>query len=194
MIERIRLWWKFEGKYYHKYFIYGIKNLWKWLPIIWKDRDWDQHYIYTILKTKLEFQAKYIYNRDWHTEAKRDVERMMVIIKLIERQQNDFYKTEYIDYHDIKFEFIPTDGTKKWFEIKDTMLSENYDEYFAKYPRQYKRILSGEDTLSQYLEKDEVIDPTDKSKIAMFIAHENQERSRKLLFKIMEQNIERWWD
>jgi hypothetical protein len=194
MIERIRLWWKFEGKYYHKYFIYGIKNLWKWLPVIWKDRDWDQNYIYTILKTKLEFQAKYISDRDWHTEAKRDAERMHLVVRLIERQQDDFYKTEHIDYHEVEFEFIPTDETKQWFEMKDTMLSENYDEYFAKYPRQYKRVLNGKDTLSQYLEKDEVIDPTDKRKIAMFIAHENQERSRKLLFKIMEQNIERWWD
>ena len=189
MIERIRLWWKFEGKYYHKYFIYGIKNLWKWLPIIWKDRDWDQHYIYTILKTKLEFQAKHIYNRDWHTEAKRDVERMMVVIKLIERQQSDFYKTEHIDYHDIKFEFIPTDETKKWFEIKDTMLSENYDEYFAKYPRQYKRVLSGEVNRFRRSAKEK-----NKQEIAMEIALENQNRSRKLLFKILDQQINQWWD
>jgi hypothetical protein len=30
--------------------------------------------------------------------------------------------------------------------------------------------------------------------IAMNIAHINQDRARKLLFKIMEENIEGWWD
>jgi hypothetical protein len=30
--------------------------------------------------------------------------------------------------------------------------------------------------------------------IAMNIAHINQDRVRKLLFKIMEENIEGWWD
>jgi hypothetical protein len=34
----------------------------------------------------------------------------------------------------------------------------------------------------------------DKELIAMEIAHENHERARKLLFKILERNIERWWD
>jgi hypothetical protein len=30
--------------------------------------------------------------------------------------------------------------------------------------------------------------------LAMNVAHLNHERARKLLFKIMEENIERWWD
>ncbi len=38
------------------------------------------------------------------------------------------------------------------------------------------------------------VDETDKQRIAMEIAHENQERCRKLIFKIMESEIERWWD
>jgi len=194
MLDKIRLWWKFDGKYYHKYFIYGIKNLWKWLPVIWKDRDWDQHYIYTILKTKLEFQAQHIHKYGFHVGAKRDAEKMFLCARLIEIQQEDLYKMEYIDYHDVSYEFVPTDETKKWFEMKDTTHSESYDEYFAKYPRQYKKILNGEDTLSKYLKPDDVMDSNDKHIIAMFIAHENQERSRKLLFKIIEENIESWWD
>jgi hypothetical protein len=41
-----------------------------------------------------------------------------------------------------------------------------------------------------------LIDKTDKDNhhIAIEIARNNQERSRKLLFKIMEENIEGWWD
>jgi hypothetical protein len=34
----------------------------------------------------------------------------------------------------------------------------------------------------------------DKQVIAMNIGHINHDRARKLLFKIMEENIEGWWD
>ena len=34
-------------------FITGIKNLWAWFPIIWKDRDWDGWFIYQIIEFKL---------------------------------------------------------------------------------------------------------------------------------------------
>ncbi len=50
IFRRIYLWWKFDGRYYHKYFKQGIKNLWYWLPIIWKDRSWDDHYIFEVLE------------------------------------------------------------------------------------------------------------------------------------------------
>ena len=33
-----------------------------------------------------------------------------------------------------------------------------------------------------------------KQKLAMNIGHINHKRARKLLFKLMEQNIEKWWD
>ena len=74
IVEQIKLWWKFEGRYYHRDFINGIKNLWSWFPVIWKDRDWDQTFIYEVLIHKLEKQAKYIGEREWHTRAKRDAE------------------------------------------------------------------------------------------------------------------------
>ena len=31
MLEKIKLWWRFEGRYYYKDFIQGVKNLYKWL-------------------------------------------------------------------------------------------------------------------------------------------------------------------
>jgi hypothetical protein len=38
------------------------------------------------------------------------------------------------------------------------------------------------------------IEEKDKKLIAMEIAHENQDRCRKLVFKIMSNRIEGWWD
>lgn len=42
-IRSIHLWWYHNGRYYHKDFVQGVKNIWNWLPIIWKDRNYD-HY------------------------------------------------------------------------------------------------------------------------------------------------------
>lgn len=189
-MKNIKLWWQFEGRYYHRDFANGVKNLWKWFPIIWKDRNWDQSYIYKIIAKKLEFQADYISRRDWHTNAKRDAERMRLVTRLINLQLEDSYSMEYSDYHDTKYDFIPTDDTKKWYSMQDTLLSERFDEFFAKYPRQHKRALNGE--INRFRRSEDPIE--NKRLLAMEIAHENQERSRELLFKIMSDHIERWWD
>jgi hypothetical protein len=179
LLNSIKLWWRFEARYYHKDFINGIKNLWNWFPTIWKDRDWDQTFIYEVLIHKLEKQAKYIKQNDWHTRAKRDAEKMMLCARLARIQQEDLYMDEYMEYLDQDFEFIPTDETKKWFTMESTITRDNLVNYLYKYRHQHK-----------------LIDKTDKDNqhIALEIAHNNQERSRKLLFKMLEENIERWWD
>ena len=179
MLNSIKLWWEFEGRYYHKDFINGVKNLWNWFPVIWKDRDHDQHFIYEVLIHKLEKQAKYIGERDWHTRAKRDAEKMLLCARLARIQQEDLYQFEFTEYLDQDFEFVPTDETEKWFTMESTITRDNLIDYFYKYRRQHK-----------------LINKTDKDtkRIAIEIARNNQERSRKLLFKIMEENIGKWWD
>ena len=62
-------------------------------------------------------------------------------------------------------------------EIKE--ISERYDEYFKKYPLIYRMV-------------PDLNAP--KGKIAFEMARINEERVHKLLFKILEQNIKKWWD
>jgi hypothetical protein len=189
ILEKISLWWKFEGRYYHKDFAKGIKNLWKWFPVIWKDRDWDDHYIFEVLKFKINKQADYIGDRNIHVNAKRDAEIMRLVNRLIKLNQDEFYGMEYMDYHETKYDFIPTDKTEKWFTMEDELISERFDEYFKKYPRQYKRVINGE--INRYRRP---FEEKDKKLIAMEIAHENQDRCHKLIFKLLEGNIQKWWD
>jgi hypothetical protein len=95
IFRRIYLWWVHDGKYYHKYFKEGVKNLWYWFPVIWKDRHWDDHYIFEVLKHKLKAQAKYISNNDHHTRAQLDAKRMRLCVKLIQLVQDETYAMEY---------------------------------------------------------------------------------------------------
>jgi hypothetical protein len=71
--------------------------LYKWFWIIWKDRDWDHHYIFQVLKFKLEKQAKHLAHVGYHNEAQRDAELMMTCVRLINKIQNEDYYAEYYD-------------------------------------------------------------------------------------------------
>jgi len=189
IFERISLWWKFDGRYYHKDFINGVKNLIKWFPVIWKDRDWDNHYIYEIIGKKLTHQAKYIGDNDRHTMSKRDSERMRLVVKLIKLQQDEFYNMEYADYHNSNYNWLDVEDNPELKELDIELVDENFDDYFKKYPIQYKKVMSGE--INRF---NKLIEEKDNQLIAMEIAHENQDRCRKLIFKIMETHIEGWWD
>ena len=183
-LNSIKLWWEYEGRYYHRDFITGVKNLWNWFPTIWKDRDWDTHYIWEIFKFKLQNQAKYIGDNDRHMSAKRDAEKMRLCVKLMDRLQTEHYSSEYTDYKDSKFHFVPIPDSEN-YEMKSEILREDFDTYFAKYPRIYKQVMEME---NPPFKTDEKIG------IAINIAHINHNRARKLLFKILESAIERRWD
>ena len=113
--------------------IAGIKNIIKWFPIIWKDRNWDHFYLYDILKHKLIFMAEHMYNKGYHEFSKQDGDRMMLCVRLIDKVQNEDYMNELINNDNITLE-----GIQK--------------------------------------------------------AENKHNKAKKLLFKILEQNIERWWD
>jgi len=188
-LQWIPLWWNHDGKYLLKTIKRGIKNIWYWLPIIWKDRHWDSHYIFDIMIHKIKAQSKYIGSRDIHTRAKRDAEVMMTCVRLMEKVQDEFYNSEYSDYHKTKHWFEPADkeGFSTW---ESRILREDFDSYIKKYPLIEKRVMNGEGVFS--LDGEDNLEV--KQKLAMNIGHINHERARKLLFKLMEQNIEKWWD
>lgn len=162
-----------------KQFFKRIYNLYRWFPIIWKDQDWDDFYIFEILKFKLKNQAKYIGGKDRHTRAKRDAEIMMLCVRLIEKVQDEYYGMEYLDYCKSEIKFIPSKSYPGSYELESIELSEHYNDYFKKYPLIYRMV-------------PDLNAP--KEKIAFQIARINEERAYKLLFKILEQNTRKWWE
>ena len=188
-IQWIPLWWSQEGQFTLRNIKIGIKNIWYWLPIIWKDRHWDSHYIFEIMKHKINAQSKYIGERDIHTRAKRDAEVMMTCVRLMEKVQDEFYSGEYSDYHKTKHWFEPAEE-EGYSTLESRILEEDFDSYIKKYPLIEKRVITGEGVFS--LDGEDSLEV--KQKLAMNIWNINHERARKLLFKIMEQNIEKWWD
>ena len=162
-----------------KQFFKRIYNLYRWFPIIWKDQDWDDHYIFEILKFKLKNQAEYIGYHDRHMSAKRDAEIMMLCVRLMDKVQHEYYGREYQDYYKSDMRFIPSESHPGSYEMEVEILEENFDDYFKKYPLIYRMV-------------PDLNAP--KEEIAYHIAKINEKRAHKLLFTILEQNIRRWWD
>jgi hypothetical protein len=181
MFNKIRIWWRWEGRYMHKEFAQGVKNLWKWFPTIWKDRDWDHEFIYNLLAKKLEFQAEYVGKSGIHVDANRDAERMRLVVKLIRLQQNNFYSMEFLDHQVTEDSFTPCNNRPDYFEHTQDMLSQTFDEYFAKYPLCYNRAI-------QFANR------TDSQLVAMMMGNLRQQKCKDLIFKLLNQHIESWWD
>ena len=134
--------WRWLGGWQIRNFFVSVKNLIRWFPIIWKDRDWDDHYIWEIMKNKLRWQAKYIGDRDFHTRAAMDAKRMRLCVNLIDKVQDEFYSSEYMDYHESKWDFLDIPDKPGYKELDMQTTSENFDDYFKKYPLVYKKVLT----------------------------------------------------
>ena len=177
-------WVRWDLKHFPRDVKQGFINLWKWFPIVWKDRDWDDHFIFEALKFKLKNTANYFEEKQRFVGWEDEVKYIRICEKLIKRIQDDYYQTEYMDYVNMEFDLIPISNTDR-FEYKSTVTENNLNKYFALYPKTKKKVLSS-DRYKTYV-------PTDTG-IALAMGVERHLKARKLLFKIMERRIEAWWD
>lgn len=176
-------WCKWNLPYQHKYFIYGVKNLWKWLPIIWKDRDWDDFYIFEILKHKIKNTADYTEKKQRFLDWKDDVRYMRICVKLIDRIQDEYYISEMHEYWETNMRMEPMEDGTRLLEFDDVRV--DLDRYLSKYPNDKRRTLKSK--------RADNIGDSDKS-LAIMVSYMRHERARKLLFDILQDKIERWWD
>lgn len=157
----------------------GINNVIYWFPVIWKDRWWDQAFLLEIIKHKLKDQSYFFKNYSHMMRADREAELMEVCATLCDRVAHDYYDLEHMDYFKSKMWFDDIgDGMYEW---KSEEVYENYDDYFEKYPRLYKNVSTKSKDLT-------------KGEIAREMSMINQQRAKDLLFKIMNERIQYWWD
>ena len=154
-----------------------IVNLIHWFPLIWNYRNWDYTDILNILKFKILQHQRCAEDNNLCPSAHRDSQRMMTCCKLIDRVQSEWYLTEHFDYctHIQK----STPFKSNLFIIEQSVTEENFEAYFNKYPNIYDFIKK------QWGKEDE--------DIAVEMGIINHSRAKHLLFKILEENIEKWW-
>ena len=80
-----------EVRYFFRNMVQGVKNLWRWFPVIWKDRDWDDAFILDVLKFKLKNTADELERAAFFTGYEHEVSRIRLCVKLIELVQEEYY-------------------------------------------------------------------------------------------------------
>lgn len=173
-----------------KYTYESISNIIRWIPILWKDRDFDDWHIYTILEFKLKNQAKHISKHDRHTRSQEDASKMRLCVDLINKVKEGYYELEYMDYVKSEFSFGEPDENGL-SELKIKTVSDNSTEYFNKHKSAYNRLLKDK---SFYPNRNGELVNRSSDTQALHLSSYNHLRARKLLFKLLENNIEKWWD
>lgn len=88
--------------------LHGLRNLKKWLPIIWYDRNWDYEFLLEILGTKLHNMAEFFdSDRAMSMDHRKVARQLRICGDLCSRIQNDDYSKVPLKAH-----------TKKWGELK----------------------------------------------------------------------------
>ena len=130
----------------------GIKNLKDWFPIVWKDKDWDYHYILLLMRFKLEKMDKLFRSDNVHiTNAERHADEMKECVLLLDRIIEDEYTA--FDKHDKKwgepdFKFIDTDDPEL-VELKIVRPNAKTDEDEKQERKEWRRCKEHEDALRE---------------------------------------------
>jgi hypothetical protein len=187
LIWKLRRWFKYELKYLHYQIWDGFKNLYNWFPLVWKDRDFDDFFIFEALKFKIAKTSKYISKKQRYVGWEDDVRYMNICVRLIDRIQENWYQTEYLDYQDSEFNFTPTD--KNLYELKTKLIRNDLSTYVKKYPLYERKLYSDKSKrFESYIKNNSL------TSICLGIGILRHEKAKKLLFTILERKIEHWWD
>ena len=168
-------------KYYPKYLKEGLTNLFQYFVIIWLDRNWDYAYTEQLLIFKLKRQAKYIEKNKRFLSWEREVQKINTVVKLLERDLDEFYGMEYQDYYIQKVVWKDTEHCKNCKELEFELIEDNSATYFLKHVSAWKKLC-----------KDPEIDST--VRMCLYLGRERQQKCHDLAYELIKRNIQRWWD
>ena len=156
---------------------YGVKNLIRWFPMIWEDRDWDFLYMLHLLKQKLVFMSDSIEHCGNHVDHMKDVRQMRACIKLIDKILNDEYG--YMKAHD-----------EKWGTLSMTF-EPAYDHETGEHNPHFCKMVSNR--ANALFPKDREQE-REEYRIALTKEDQANRRISKALFLIINKNYRRWWN
>ena len=175
--------WRYYTPIWFNEIVRGISNLIKWAPTIYKDRDWDSHHIFEMLKFKLIQQRKEIVGANRYTTVWQTNRDITHCLNLIERIQEETYGIEYFDY--VRERVWWSDNGDDTSTYNSEIIDENFAGYFLKYRNQVAKLIKKDPELAL---------PENKMRLALYLGNLNQKRCQALLFSIMNEGVTHWWD
>lgn len=177
--ERNTFWRKLPS--WLKEFLTGCNNLIKWAPTIWKQRDWDDAFIFDVLQKKIEFQRKELVSANRHTRIDADNRDMTIVLNLLERVRNEYYGMEYLDYRETKLRFEDVKDNPKRKRVEIDIIWEEDDKFLSKYPSTVRKVMKDKPDIN-------------KSDLCHLVSRYNEEKANDLLFRILRERMRWWWD
>ncbi len=152
-------------------FFNRLRRLFEFMPRIWNSYDWDHSYATGLFGYQLERIAKYLEKNKPHVGWEHDVSRIRTVLKLIDRVDNDYYSTAYLDELEARYgkrhlDFLPTE------DIGGYTLVNTYEKGYTE------------------AELDE-IEKVERELLQQ--ANTRQQKAKRILWKLIEHNIEGWW-
>ena len=116
-------------------FIIGVKNIVEYIPIIYKDRDWDYEFILDIVKYKLERTRDRIKEDNIIVDTDKIVEEINTQIKLIDnyRNNNELYELSHQS-------LVKKIANAKTQENKDKYIKQYYTNMYKEEDRAWCKI------------------------------------------------------
>ena len=148
-------------------FFASIERLFIWFPVIWKDRDWDYHYLYEVLKKKIELMSNFEKKYAWAGKAEEVAKQMDEAVRLIDKVNDDCIE----------------EALEPFYKVYPNFESEMLFEDSKDNPK-FKTINFKYDSEEQEKLYHECISKSD----------EIRERYKKQLFKLLKDKIDWWWD
>jgi hypothetical protein len=157
-----------------------VKNVLRWLPTIWKDRDWDNSYITEILIKKLELTRDFYLSDKAHSVEAGNIAREIqdAIERLhMTRDSWEFHEAPAMEELEQKwgltaFSFEPYEcnenGEVLTYEMKSKTEKVNTEEEEEQYRVEFGKAL--DEARKQY------------------------RKDKKDAYKFIAKNIDKWWD
>ncbi len=79
----------------------NLKRVKKWVPVIWKDRDWDHYYFEQIVIFKLKSMEDYFLNHGVTTTSEQCAKEMREVINFLEKTEEEYEKEIYPDQEEL---------------------------------------------------------------------------------------------
>lgn len=170
--------WRSYSPRWFRDFYDGITNIIRWIPTIYKDRDWDDYYILAILRKKIEHQRKYLVEANRHMDIDRDNRYMTLALNLLERMIEEHYEVERFNY----MAYCVSEGERWVWEIDEVIEQAAMRSYLSKYPNEVRKV------------KKTSKNPDDAKSVAFYTSIAMQEKNNRLFWKIMHEKSPAWWD
>ena len=150
-------------------------------------------FIFDVLQHKLNQQRKCLVKENRHlgiSETNRDITNCL---NLIELYKTGYYESEYQDYlkEDLVFEKLHDEKGNEldYREVKCNLISDNLLDYIEKYKTTKNLILKKYPEYSNYK-----LDSDDRRSLAFHMSSFRHKKCKMLLFYILEEKIDHWWD